>query len=208
MEEGLQRKIEEMFGELKTEADFWEAIRSYNTTRQAMRHELARDHSPNPNNDTDAVAELTEVITMVRAEICRRFNIVSPADTPRVAFGKELPPPPAGMRYYHSWYQEIERTINQQRYKETICSGCPFSQGMKYFDYMAAAAPCGRWSGFIRLEPLNVCSLLRFADPERGGFTLAGLKQAITDAGGDAVVTKCRQTTERLQTPAEYCLPD
>ncbi|MFA5932573.1 MAG: hypothetical protein WCV81_05020 [Microgenomates group bacterium] len=188
---------------LETQQDYWKAIEGLGGFVWQLNHDLADGRIEDPQGTTSkGIFDMQQRLEGIVAELCDKYNIISPKESTRVDFYTPLPPAPVGKTYYWEWYKEQKTSYYTQRYNELICSSCPIARDIESYLSGGYSDPCTKYIGNIYngRTPKYECAMTILGDWSRDW-----LERNISAEGGPEALEKfvAKETELKSQYPQE-----
>lgn len=147
--------------EPETEAEYWLTIDALGEYTWRMNHDLGDGRIKDPDcSVAQSISDGEKILERLVSEVCQKFGVIHPKDTPKTEPGKERSPAPESKIYYHDWYDKMLSIAYKSAYQNIICSACPFSEGA---GSLRGRIPCSVFPGMAyRLKAPHICVMLEW----------------------------------------------
>jgi hypothetical protein len=168
----------------ETELEYWAIIEELGGFIFYLNHDLADGRIQSTPEMEKDIVDARKISKQLVGELRAKFGVVAPEDCPKREYGKKMPDPPSGLKWYWVWYEEMKEKAHKESYNGMICSACPLSEGVEKYISLGNV-PCGVWSGMIyQLVQPFLCAMARSRI-----WTEKQLLEKIFEKGGQDAVT-------------------
>lgn len=98
--------------ELKTPFDYWLALYDLSYGIWFLGHEVADGRINDTETTEQTITEAEQLLREIVAEVCQKFDMIPPEDTPQIEAGEKLSDLPSGKTYYRNWCNKMDSLYN------------------------------------------------------------------------------------------------
>jgi hypothetical protein len=154
----------------ETELEYFELIEHLGGMQWSLNHNLADGRIEDPDGGVAKdIMTLQDLLNNLVQELSEKFGVIHPNDCPKRTMEEILksvpvPPAPEGKIYYWDWYEKQKKVSYQNEYDNTICSACPYSEGVDRMMQLGQV-PCGLFHGSLyHLSANYLCAIMEEED--------------------------------------------
>lgn len=145
----------------ETELEYFMTIEALGGFIWRTEHDLADGRILDPDNKiSEEIQKERGLSEKLVGELTEKFNVVHPKDS-QTGFGKPPLPAPAGKIYYWDWYRKMKDEWLTAEFEKTICSACPYCEGLGKFIASGGTVYCNL-KGFLSTRGEGTCFYIYF----------------------------------------------